>query len=145
MPKVSPCGEHNPHKITAVGVPTARGYRGGGVSPPNRLLSFIPERNKIDVTKSENSSIENFPFRDVYFVMRSAKQKTDKIFHARNGEATFRVGKICSFSHLSWSNTQPFRHAKHAKNIGLVIHLAVFQLGFLLPSKTYPSCLIYEN
>jgi hypothetical protein len=49
------------------------------VAPPNRQLSPVVERNKIDNTKSENSSLENFPFRVVYFVMRSAKQKKDII------------------------------------------------------------------
>jgi hypothetical protein len=50
------------------------------VAPPNRLLSPVVERNIIDNMKSENSSLENFPFHVVYYVVRPAKQKKDKIF-----------------------------------------------------------------
>ena len=35
------------------------------------------ECNIIDVATSENCSLENFPCRDVYYVVRSAKQKKD--------------------------------------------------------------------
>ena len=65
----------------AVGVRPPRGYRGRGVAPPNRQSQtdspFIPERNIIDNMKSENSSLENFPFHVVYYVVRPAKQKKD--------------------------------------------------------------------
>jgi hypothetical protein len=47
------------------------------VAPPNRLLSPVVERNIIDNMKSENSSLENFPFHVVYYVVRPAKQKKD--------------------------------------------------------------------
>ena len=35
------------------------------------------ERNIIDVATSENSAYANFPCRDVYYVVRPAKQKKD--------------------------------------------------------------------
>ena len=53
-------------------LPRARRKSGYRAESPNRLLSFILERNKIDVAQLENSAYANFPLRDVYFVMRSA-------------------------------------------------------------------------
>ena len=70
-----------------------RGVIGGAEWRPliasYRKLSPVVEHDKMGGTESENSSTENFPFRDTHFVMRSAKQKTDTKFHVENGEATF--------------------------------------------------------
>ena len=64
------------------------------------LLSLVFEHDKMGGTESENSSIENFPFRDTYFVMRLAKQKTDTKFHLRKWRSHIFVREIFVRFHI---------------------------------------------
>lgn len=93
-----------------------RGVIGDAVwRPLIAYYKYALEHAIMGVTKSENSSLENFPFRNVYYGMRPAKQKKDTKFFVENGVAHFQKENFCSFSHLSWSNTQVRKYGEAEK------------------------------
>lgn len=96
-------------------LPRARRKAGYRAASPNRHLSLIIERNKIDVAQSENCTHVNFRLCDVYFVVRSAKQKKDNFFYVEMAKPHFISEKNVLF-HISVGRTLKLaKRAKHEK------------------------------
>ena len=118
MPKGRPSVE--PPEALGSSVTLAPGVIGGAEWRP--LIANYKqaiEHTIMGVTESENSSLENFPFRNVYYGMRSAKQKMDTKFFVENGEATFSKGKflfIFTFELVEHSSMEKRRSRKYAKS-----------------------------
>lgn len=134
-----------PHGVKTRSLPRARRKSGYRAESPNRQLSFILERNKIDVAQLENSAHANFPLCDVYFVMRSAKQKMD------NNLVVWIVSKTLfkrlNYVHFHISVGRTLKRAKLAKPdyfYSCFVHFISFPNGRCSRHLRSP-CPIYEN
>ena len=109
----------------------ARVIGAGSLEAPNRLLQkgtqFIPEQHKIDNAKSENRSLEDFPFCIVYFVCAHEAENGQNFFSREKVGDFFQWEKICSFSHFRWSNTQAGKAGEASQVSTVVLYiLSVF-------------------
>lgn len=105
--------------------------------PPNRQLSLIIERNIIDVAQFENCTHVNFRLCDVYYVVRSAKQKKDNFFYVEMAKLHFISEKNVLF-HISVGRTLKLaKRAKH-ENMQSRVNFPDFSLSCSYIAKVTP-------
>lgn len=121
----------------------------GSLEAPNRLLQkgtqFIPEQHKIDNAKSENRSLEDFPFCIVYFVCAQRSRKRTKFFFTGKSRRLFSVGKnlfVFTFPLVEHSSRQSWR--SQPSFYCCFVHFISFPNGRCFRHLRTP-CPIYEN